>query len=135
MKFLLLGLTLLTSLSVFSAEVVGIYGYDQYRAIGQHVQPNSAVILYSDNTFELLRKYSDELKTSVQTGEYTISSGSITVSVQDSSCDEESKKGALGDFTLNYSEQSIFLDNVISYDKKEESFLVKFDLENTGCLL
>ena len=116
-----------------SAEIVSVYGYGQYEG-AVYLHPNSALVLYADGSFELLRKYSEDDKTSIQVGEYSITSGEITLSVQDASCEIELETGALGDFTLKYSTQKILLENVITYSKKEESFLNKFTPKNAGCL-
>ncbi|MBC76570.1 MAG: hypothetical protein CME64_11205 [Halobacteriovoraceae bacterium] len=132
-KLFILLLSLLTSLSSISAEIADVYGYAQYEGAA-YLHPNSALVLYADGSFELLRKYSEEDKTSIQVGEYTITSGEITLSVQDASCEIELEIGALGDFTLNYSAQKVFLENVITYNKKEESFLNEFTPKNAGCL-
>ena len=133
MRVFIVLIALLSSSLAFSADVVSVYGYNQYVG-NEFTQPNSAVILYSDGTFELLRKYSSEENTSIQSGHYSLLGDEITMEVTKSTCKMEVEKGALGAFTLKYSENSISYGDVVSYTKKDGMFLRLFDVEKTGCL-
>ncbi len=132
MKLLILGIVLTMSQIAFSSEIVSVFGYEQFEG-KQFTQPNSAVILYADGSFELLRKYTSEVNTSVQSGKYIKSDGQITLEVKDSTCQLEIDKGALGSFTLNHTDQRIFLEGLVSYDKKDAQFLELFSSKE-GCL-
>ena len=132
MKLLILGFVLAMSQAAFSSDIVSIFGYEQYEG-KQFTKPNSAIILYADGSFELLRKHTSGVNTSVQSGKYTKSDGQITFEVKDSTCQLEIANGALGIFTLSHTNQKIFLEDSISYDKKDVQFLELFSSKE-GCL-
>lgn len=130
MKKLLFFITLLGSISCFSAEIMSVYGVTQFDTSSVR-KPNTAIVLYSDNSFELVRKYSESESIAVQSGDYSISSNSIKLVSKKTSCEREAQY-VLGTFELNYSDLKI--DNInITLMKVDESFLEQFKGKDAKC--